>query len=85
MKKFAETIGVEDNATYKRFKDSQRLILNVSCSKYFIVRFVAKHIFNFKLSFKPIDYNTEFNPKAPEAPEDWDIFWTDSSVQPDRI
>lgn len=55
MKKFAETIGVEDNATYTRFKDNQRLILNVCNCKYFVVRFVAKHIFNFRLSFKPID------------------------------
>ena len=55
MKTFAETIGVEDNATYPKFRDNQRLIFNVCNSKYFIVRFVAKHLFNFRLSFKPID------------------------------
>ena len=65
MKRFAETIGVEDNSTYPKFKDDEKLILNVSSSRYFAVRFVAKHLFNFKLSFKHIEeINPAFNYEA---------------------
>ena len=42
MQNFAKTIGAEDNDKYPKFKDKERLILNVSSSRYFIVRFVAK-------------------------------------------
>ena len=55
MKRFAETIGVEDNNSYPKCKDKEKLIMNVSGSKYFVVRFVAKHLFNYRLSFKPLD------------------------------
>jgi len=55
MKRFAETIGVEDNNSYPKCKDKEKLIMNVSASKYFVVRFVAKHLFNYKLSFKAVD------------------------------
>lgn len=55
MKRFAETIGVEDNNSYPKCKDKEKLIMNVSASKYFVVRFVAKHLFNYRLSFKPLD------------------------------
>ena len=43
---------IEDNDNYKKFKKRERLIFNVSNSKYFVIRFVAKHLFNFKLSYK---------------------------------
>jgi len=49
---FAETIGVEDNDNYKKFKKKERLIFNTSNSKYFVIRFTAKSLFNFKLSYK---------------------------------
>jgi hypothetical protein len=49
---FAKTIGVEDNDKYRRFKDKERLVFNISNSKYYVIRFVAKSLFNFKLSFK---------------------------------
>ena len=55
MKQFAMTIGVEDNDNYRKFEDQQQLILNVSTTKYFIIRFVCKELYNFKLSFKNID------------------------------
>lgn len=49
---FAKTVGVEDNDRYRRFKDKERLLFNISNSKYYVIRFVAKSLFNFKLSFK---------------------------------
>ena len=92
MKQFAETIGVEDNETYPKFKEAQRLCLNVSMCRYFVVRYVAKHLFNFRLSFKNIDDPGEsptFNPHKPETfaqnQEDMDIYWTDNSVPPEKM
>ena len=76
MKQFAETIGVAENGSYPRFKDKERLVLNVSACRYFVVRFVAKHIFNYKLSFSSLDE---------EGGQDWDIYWTDTGLQPERI
>lgn len=55
MKQFAMTIGVEDNDNYTKFEDQQQLILNASTTKYFIIRFVCKELYNFKLSVKHID------------------------------
>jgi hypothetical protein len=52
MKRFAETIGVEDNDGYPKFKDKERLIINMSNTKYFVIKFVAKSLYNFKLSYK---------------------------------
>ena len=64
MKKFAQTVGVEDNDAYPRCQDSKKLIINISTSKYFVVRFVAKNLFNFHVSFQTLneiqtDYNIE--------------------------
>lgn len=93
MKRFAETIGVEDNDTYPRFKDREKLVMNVSTSRYFVIRFVAKHLFNFRLSFKqledpvnPMTYEhmVSSQPSNKDA-EDFDIYWTDSSVAVERI
>ena len=42
MRRFAETIGVEDNENYPKFKDKERLVVNMSNCKYFVIRFVAK-------------------------------------------
>lgn len=92
MKKFVDSIGVEDNYTYNKFKNSQRLNINVSSSKYFIVRFVAKHLFNYRISFKALDevktdydYESLIKPANTAMVEDWDIFWTDQNVQPERV
>ena len=52
---FAATIGVEDNDRYRKFKPKERLIMNLSNTKYFVIRFCAKSLFNFKLSFKNQD------------------------------
>jgi hypothetical protein len=92
MKRFAETIGVEDNGSYPKCKDKEKLIMNVSTSKYFVVRFVAKQLFNYKLSFKAVEdvltscnYEALIRPSQQAQEEDWDIFWTDNGVQPERI
>ena len=52
MWRFANSIGVEDNSHYPKFKEGQRLLVNMSNCKYFVIRFVAKKLFNFKLTFK---------------------------------
>ena len=52
MRRFATTVGVEDNENYPKFKDKERLLMNVSNTKYFVIRFAAKHLFNYKLSYK---------------------------------
>jgi hypothetical protein len=49
---FAATIGIEDNQKYKKFKNKESLVMNISNSKYYVVRFVAKSLFGFKLSYK---------------------------------
>ena len=93
MKKFAQTVGVEDNDAYTRCQGNQKLIMNVSTSKYFVVRFVAKNLFNYHVSFQALneiqtDYNIEslVKPsKIMQQNEDWDIFWTDHGVGADRV
>ena len=52
MWRFADTIGVEDNDRYPKFRDRERLLINLSNCKYFVIKFVAKEVFNFRLSFK---------------------------------
>ena len=67
----------------------------MSSTRYFVVRFVARELFNFKLSFKGVEdlnhggWNALTSENICQHPskdlEDWDIFWTDNSVQPERI
>ena len=90
---FAETVGIEDNDSYRKCENNCRLVMNVSTSRYFVVRFVAKYLFNYKLSFMSIDneqldcdFDSVIKPSSKTIHvEDWDIFWTDTSVQSDRI
>ena len=66
--------------------------MNVSMSRYFVIRFVAKYIFNFRLSFTQLE---EYNHKSIETNneqiinnkelEEWDILWTDNALPADRI
>ncbi len=49
----------------------KRLIMNVSSTKYSVVRYVAKSVYKMKLTCSD--------------EEDWDIFWTDSAVQCDKL
>ena len=89
MRRFAETVGVEDNANYPKFKDKERLLINISNTKYFVIRFVAKHLYNYKLSYKRQEVedmdNANYDDTHKPNSEDWDIFWTDCSVLPERI
>lgn len=90
MRRFAETVGVEDNDSYPKFKDKERLLVNLSNTKYFVIKFVFKSLFNFKLSFKNQDpdqmdsNNYDIGPGS-SSNDDWDIFWTDGGVLPERI
>lgn len=52
MRRFADSIGVEDNESYPKFKDKERLVVNLSNTKYFVIKFVLKSLFNFRLTFK---------------------------------
>lgn len=49
-----------------------RVVMNVSMTQYEVVRKVGRKVFNWKLSTDP-------------ESDEWDIFWTDSAVQPERL
>lgn len=50
---------------------AKKLVLNVSSTKYHVVRYVGRTLFKMRLS--AANYHGE-----PEDPKDeWDIFWTD--------
>ena len=71
----------EENKVVKkrrRFK-AKKLVLNVSQTKYNIVRYVAKNQFKMRLSGAPYmaDYQ---NPH-----DEWDLLWTDGTVQVDKL
>lgn len=51
---------------------SSKLVCNVSSTKYEIVRHVVKKIFHWKLSHD-------------DESDEWDVFWTDSAVQPEKL
>ena len=88
MWRFAHSIGVEDNDNYPKFKDKERLLINMSNCKYFVIRFVAKHLFNFRMTFKQQDVDqmdSGYYDINSHNNEDWDIFWTDAGVLPERI
>ena len=57
----------------RRFK-AKKLVLNVSQTKYNIVRYVARSMFKMRLSGAPYmaDYS---NPN-----DEWDLLWTDGTV-----
>ncbi|OMJ76805.1 hypothetical protein SteCoe_23741 [Stentor coeruleus] len=49
-----------------------KIICNVSSTKYEIVRHAAKKILGWKLSYD-------------EDTDEWDVFWTDTAVQPEKL
>lgn len=58
----------------------------MSNCKYFVVRFVLKSLFNFKVSYKKNEvedmdsgFTNDFNN------EEWDIFWSDTAIVNERI
>ncbi|CAD8088042.1 unnamed protein product [Paramecium sonneborni] len=60
----------DDENDDKRKK--QTLIMNVSDTKYDVVKFVGKKIFKWILQYEPDGIN-------------WDMFWTDAAVQPETL
>jgi len=51
---------------------ASRLVLNISETKYAVVRFVGRKVFNWKLSHKSEDM-------------DWDVMWSDNAVEPEKL
>lgn len=49
-----------------------KLVCNVSNTKYEVVRYVAKKVIGMKLSYD-------------DESEEWDLLWTDSAVQPEKL
>ena len=72
-KKEAEN-GTSKPAKKKRRFKAKKLVLNVSQTKYNIVRYVARNQFKMRLSGAPYmaDYQ---NPN-----DEWDLLWTDGTV-----
>ena len=70
----------EDKKKKKRRKfKAKKLVLNVSQTKYHVVRYVARTIFKMRLS------NATYS-HEPDVPSDeWDIMWTDGTVQVDKL
>ena len=69
-----EAIGSTADSGLKKKKrkvTKKRLIMNVSQTKYYVVRYVAKKIYKMKLT-----HNDE---------EDWDICWQDGAVQCEKL
>ncbi|CAG9335546.1 unnamed protein product [Blepharisma stoltei] len=62
-----------DNAMPKRpKKKGKKVIMNVALTKYQVVKKTASKFFGWKLTKKEDD-------------ENWDIFWTDASVEPEKL
>jgi hypothetical protein len=55
----------------KKKQSKKRLIMNIASTKYYVVRYVAKKIYNMKLT-----HSDE---------EDWDICWTDGAVSCEKL
>lgn len=55
-----------------RVKTKRKVIVNVSCTKYEVVKKTARDLYEWKLDYKEDSLN-------------WDLFWTDGVVQPERL
>ena len=58
----------------KRKYKAKKLVLNVSQTKYHIVRYVAKTMFKMRLS--AAQYHAEYD----DPKDEWDILWTDGII-----
>lgn len=52
-------------------RQNQKLVINISHTKYYVVRYVAKKLFNMKLSS--------------DESEDWDLQWVDTAVHSEKL
>lgn len=77
-------IDVDQKLTKKKKKriryKAKKLVINLKETKYQILRYVAKEVFNFRLS----NFNHIANEPLDEKNE-WDILWTDNGVTVDRL
>lgn len=65
----------------RRYKiKAKKMILNVSLTKYHVVRYVARTIFNMRLS----NYS-QTNTDCFEDKHEWDLLWTDGIVKVDTL
>ncbi|CAG9327501.1 ttll-11_9 [Blepharisma stoltei] len=62
----------EEAAPKKSKKKARKIIMNVALTKYLVVKKAATKYFGWKLT-------------KTECDEDWDVFWTDSAVEPDKL
>jgi hypothetical protein len=70
----------EEKAEKKKRKfKTKKLVLNVSQTRYHVVRYVARSMFKMRLS----GANFSGDPDNPN--DEWDIFWTDGSVQCEKL
>lgn len=56
----------------KSSTNNSKLVINVSSTKYDVVKHVGKKIMFWKLSYD-------------EDSDEWDVFWTDNAVQPEKL
>ncbi|CDW83353.1 tubulin-tyrosine ligase family protein [Stylonychia lemnae] len=66
-----DEVELGESKKKKKKSKQKRLTMNVSQTKYYVVRYVAKNIYNMRLT-----HNDE---------EDWDICWQDGAVQCERL
>ena len=67
----SEENSEEPQSPSKQKKPSRKITMNISLTKYSVVRKAGKH-FKWNLSKKEEDDN-------------WDVFWTDAAVQPEKL
>jgi hypothetical protein len=63
----------------RRKMKAKKLVLNVSMTKYHVVRYVARTLFKMRLS------NASYQQEPDDPKDEWDIFWTDGQVQVEKL
>ena len=73
MDKTETETDAQDSPPVKKPSTSPgKIVLNVSDTKYAVVKYVGKKMFGWKLSYKHEDM-------------EWDVMWTDNAVDPERL
>ena len=60
--------------TKKRKQKAKKLVVNVSMTKYPVIKYVTRSIFKMRLSCAP------YHPEYEDPKDEWDLFWTDTAV-----
>lgn len=73
--------GPEEKKVVRRRRrmKAKKLVLNVSMTKYHVVRYVARTLFKMRLS------NARYEQDPDDPSQEWDIFWTDGQVQVEKL